>query len=907
MKRLLYYISALLVLASCTDSIFSDQFGNRGSSSDMQICAQVHPYTEHSPDTKASNEENSISNMLMFITDNGGTIRDAQFISGSKFLFNVDRSRLNDANGLDQSSIHIVANYPSNIDVQDYIDSKSVSDIESLAFSVSEGTMIDIPSVGIPMYGKKEGVNLEPHADLSDNEKIIRIELQRLYSKVTFIIQVKPTQWFDDKIQSFVMEEWTVHNVPKYVKVKNNIDDNGTLAEYIHTATVTRRNSSRGDNTVYQSRPDNNSDVLSFSFYMPEHKTSHKQNVDYPWLEGVQESEKGAVSEQFKQYRQYLKPEWVKETSGDTEQSKYATYVEIHGKYIDHNGAETVITYYVYPGANEYDDFNILRDFEYKNNIVIKGINNSMHATGSWVTYDHRVDVEQRDVVVNMQRETLLDCHWEIRPLRITLSEDIPQYTEMTISIIDPKTGNPVGSDGLPWIRMEVPDNPAGNDYCSVSSTDDIAYGKRKYFTTDLVSTTLKTNVSKTISKVSDGEEEHTVWIYVDEYANKKDADDTFDGTHPGYRNAIVRCSYSYEDTNGTHHDVSQDFIFRQWNIFKVEYGERPYYIEQYEEYLYNFDSKDQYVDAQGRPTTTDGMPWGMYNVELSEDNRAVVVPTTGWGIISGIIDNAVSKLKLLYDFYLSRDIIGKSSLTAHDYDGLDFTRKIAERPEAKIGKRPTNEMPESAVEYCINKNRRIHDKTNSENTGTINYNENRWYLPAIDEIEDICQGGYDYYEEFQDKLYWSSQPSFKLGKLHYVARITDSKQELDFYCDDIGNEDLFTFDGVNDPYYDKYGRARTTKVNAIGQTVPSESHGYQRVIFASGSGNTLDNKIQDELVYKNHSIYLEDTYNVGVWPFASNKKYTLDVPWSTETHYYDTGNRPRDEIHRVRCVYSVD
>lgn len=862
MKRLLYYISALLVLASCTDSIFSDQFGNRGSSSDMQICAQVHPYTEHSPDTKASNEENSISNMLMFITDNGGTIRDAQFISGSKFLFNVDRSRLNDANGLDQSSIHIVANYPSNIDVQDYIDSKSVSDIESLAFSVSEGTMIDIPSVGIPMYGKKEGVNLEPHADLSDNEKIIRIELQRLYSKVTFIIQVKPTQWFDDKIQSFVMEEWTVHNVPKYVKVKNNIDDNGTLAEYIHTATVTRRNSSRGDNTVYQSRPDNNSDVLSFSFYMPEHKTSHKQNVDYPWLEGVQESEKGAVSEQFKQYRQYLKPEWVKETSGDTEQSKYATYVEIHGKYIDHNGAETVITYYVYPGANEYDDFNILRDFEYKNNIVIKGINNSMHATGSWVTYDHRVDVEQRDVVVNMQRETLLDCHWEIRPLRITLSEDIPQGTNMTISIIDPETGNPVGFDGLPWIRMEVPDNPAGNDYCSVSSTDDIAYGKRKYFTTDLVSTTLKTNVSKTISKVSDGEEEHTVWIYVDEYANKKDADDTFDGTHPGYRNAIVRCSYSYEDTNGTHHDVSQDFIFRQWNIFKVEYGGRPYYIEQYEEYLYNFDSKDQYVDAQGRPTTTDGMPWGMEGDQLSSKYPSLAINglwndnTATNTVTNGVTNYKDNNLVLKYDYYLNRDVFKSSDFSDDNlktlgirwrpYGGYAFTKELIQVSDSDP--LPTNQSAESAVQYCFSKNKRKSD--GSVDTDPASGERFRWYMPSIDEIEDICMGGYSQFVTFQNKWYWSSQPAYQWHDVYYRFIISNSSGA--FYTDDLN-------------------RARATKVNDLFQT---EKSGVNTYIMSHRSDR-------------------------GNYTRTNNNNFS---PSS-----YQNGNQPRDKSNRVRCVYVFD
>ena len=45
--------------------------------------------------------------------------------------------------------------------------------------------------------------------------------------------------------------------------------------------------------------------------------------------------------------------------------------------------------------------------------------------------------------------------------------------------------------------------------------------------------------------------------------------------------------------------------------------------------------------------------------------------------------------------------------------------------------------QPQSAVEYCGNKNKRNSD-------GTIDYDNMTWYLPAIDEIEDICTAGSD-------------------------------------------------------------------------------------------------------------------------------------------------------------------
>lgn len=69
-------------------------------------------------------------------------------------------------------------------------------------------------------------------------------------------------------------------------------------------------------------------------------------------------------------------------------------------------------------------------------------------------------------------------------------------------------------------------------------------------------------------------------------------------------------------------------------------------------------------------------------------------------------------------------------------------------------------------MEYCVNKNKRNSD-------GTIDYDNMTWYLPAIDEIEDICIGGYSEFEVFQDKYYWSSQPAYRIGKMDYVAKVT--------------------------------------------------------------------------------------------------------------------------------------
>ena len=108
--------------------------------------------------------------------------------------------------------------------------------------------------------------------------------------------------------------------------------------------------------------------------------------------------------------------------------------------------------------------------------------------------------------------------------------------------------------------------------------------------------------------------------------------------------------------------------------------------------------------------------------------------------------------------------------LTVRNYSGLSFNEEIAttlkgnyaaqqtEHNEekgylAQIEKLNLTQSPSSAFAYCYHKNKR-NDK------GEVV--EQKWFLPAIDEIEDITVGAYDEFNKvFQNKFYWSCQPSY--------------------------------------------------------------------------------------------------------------------------------------------------
>lgn len=863
MKHPITYLSFILMLmltgASCSNLSEIDGI-EVAQCNDLRIVAHSKGFEEKNVSTKAlkNADESLVTNMALFVFDSNNAIVDYQFVEGSKPLFTIDRDTepysSHTQNLLQNAKIYILANVITTGDFTSVFGSSttSITNLAGLLALNCPVTGIDRPQIGFPMFGLKEHLDLRLKANSTlAPGAVIDITLTCLYSKIEFNISVVPEQT-SEVIQKFTLDSWTVHHIPAAVKLQlpDNSAETANVSNILSDSFT--RSTFSGSNPTQQGGTQ-----LTFSFYMPEHKVNGTKSAEfngYPWGHDTL----------FNESRQQYKP-MLLGTRAD-----YATYVEINGHYLDHNGKTRAVTYRVYLGEDNYENFYIRRDMQLTNNIIIKGITNSrttdMEGT---ISYDHRVDVEQSNFKFMLERETLLDSHWEIRPIRIVLDANEHPDAKIQVEILNPSAAN--------WLRMEMPSNPGGDDYCDVNSTD-LAYGKRRYFTTDLVTSTLSGGTLMEI--VADPDKaEHVIWMYIDENTTLP----TSDGSTT--RNATVQCRYYDNRNTSAPADVTENYTFSQRSLHRITENGHTYYIEYFEEYLYNFDAKDNYGG------TTDGMAWGLNGQMLSKTYDAVAmgnITIDAQGLISGSVKDRVEsqwtntvanqlKSSKKYDFYLSRDknsITNGDSLTSRDRSGLVFTQEIANSVNFDFKELTTKDQPASAIQYALNKNKRNSD-------GTLTLNNIKWYLPAIDEIEEITSGGYNQFEVFQDKLYWSSQPSYK----KYEVTFTGS------YRSGWGTTSGSAY--ASGAYFEDHpNRARATKT------------------IKSGNSNTNATSATNT----NGSEYiwgtLAFTHSGSVWIIG--EKFRDEVFNSTGPEenpgtdaHFDEGNCARDKINRIRCVYS--
>ena len=251
------------------------------------------------------------------------------------------------------------------------------------------------------------------------------------------------------------------------------------------------------------------------------------------------------------------------------------------------------------------------------------------------------------------------------------------------------------------------------------------------------------------------------VWIYVDECLEVGD----------GIRSGEIKVTYGSTTTGNFVATTNEayppvQYTINQRKLFGVTYGSNNYNIEYYEEYLHNFDSEEN-----TGLTEYEGMPWGLPGVQLSNEHQAILIGAGGMEDFTTKVKDAVLDYSPFYDFYLGSDVVkdywsfkndSEYNNLIHNRMGFDFCKEIIE----KVGSITTlslHEEPQSAIEYCYNKNKR-----NSVGKVVLNGNTG-WYLPAIDEMEEIVmskytESEYSYarFEDFQNKFYWSSQPAYK-------------------------------------------------------------------------------------------------------------------------------------------------
>lgn len=962
--RYIRFITAFIAIFAAT-SCFVDDFEHvevpSGSHDDITVVARVARFDDREVDTRGTKndaEANVTCMAVAIFPIVDGSIGNCVFYDfrmGNQLLFTIDRlEKKNDGSYIynvnEPYVMYVFANLPTM--TEEDCANKSLEEMKAMAYSVED---VDIPQNGFPMIGSlgdaitPEGDGktfiLKPNSETNptfplvngDESDLLNVPMKALFSKVNFTIKVTPDQTVDTHLTpQFTLDSYTVNNVPASVdfglgrmpRLDYSVTDDVTSVvgpfenprPLLNGITV-----ARGTQTI------------NFTIYLPERfltptYQSHDGSKDgqqelgyydypFPVVDGKYRAEDLDLRQRFKPELPY----------GQT-----ATYVTINGTFRDHQQHEFYVSYDVYLGEDNYGNFDTGRNCEYFHYITIRGILNSddqLHDPGNEISIDHRVNVTRVEpIIVNLRRETQLDSHFEVRPLRIRKNPDYKgdlSNAKVKIEVVYDKTPD------QKWIGLERSfGNGAQSGPTTYLNDGDLAddrknsLGKRKYFTSDLTYNTLAGDIQTGESQIDANgysttggqsvivpitEDDEAVWIYVDEAPINEAAD--------AMRKATIRISIA-ED--GTNYGAPIDYVIQQHQLFPVTHGDKTYLIEYVEEYLHNFDAEDSYGQ-----TKKEGMHWGLNDVQLSNKYTSFDTDKAGTSWKSDY--TSIYPLPY-YDFYIGKhdddnensDEYTKDGGTLHNFAGWDFTKEIAENSNAGFTKLTLSETANSAVEYCYNKNKRQSD-------GSVAEDDLVWYLPSADELEDFIIEGYSTFKEFQDNYYWTSQPAYIRNVFYYE------------YFRLIGSDDTYAFT----IYEDNKEYARATKVvydNGKYDYVPSGLESIARkadgtqvdnrakrnegnsTIFGyfymmrywkrdqwggkdygqdkKGIANAIENGIDvtngdyDEVFKdtkdgKRYYVHLGHLYNMVQKTEVNGKK--------------ETGYRKRTESNRVRCVRKVE
>ena len=899
------YIAILLTFfaVACTTEEFDQPLKNVGNR--VKIAARVMPFTDCnvSSRTAKNDKENEVKSLDLIIFGNDLKCVYMTHSSGES-VFSIDRGTQKEnetvldngdfagisQDNLSECQIYAIANFPelstSGLGVGDH-----VTEFMNISTAVSG---INIPSTGMPMLGSYVG-KVDLRASDEQITEPYEVPMQALYSKIVFNIEVDATQTTANQTPQFMIQGFKVQNVAESVDFYPGTESAKDLNDGNNDETAIIMNGDEPkvfDGVITGSTiATDGGNSISFSFYLPERflqAATAASQYAYPFGTGAN------IREEDKELRQRYKPLIAKDE---------ATFVTFTGVYTDHQGHTFDVSYDIYVGNDNYGNFDVVRNHQYNNMITIKGIQNSSDQSivEGAVSIDHRVTVERtQPVIISLRRETLLDAHFEVRPLRIRANmnhasnqgSSTNENAAIKVEIIYDDSDTQRNWIGLERSYGNGTAVQASETYCVGTGS---SAGKRKYFTTNLTTNTLAGNGTFTngfstaggqtvIVPISQAGE--CVWIYVDEC--------TEEGTSTkDLRSATIRTTYG--TINGTTFTAAAnqapiDYIINQHKLFLVQ-GEKSYHIECEEEYLHNFDADDTFTENQ---TEDEGMVWGLYNAQLSFDNMALYFDG-GNGFFSQLwswFQNLVTQslIRPYYDFYIPKhDTSVSNQAVKRAYRGWVFCNEIindinanasnrATGYDGQIGAIPMDAMPTSAIEYCYNRNKRNPD-------GSITSVD--WYLPAIDEMEDIIVSSYESFDDFHNKYYWSCQPS-------YIPNYaTTTGKTGTYYEDDNG----IYQDGDDVETKRNNGYARATKAYYKGDDGNPETIDWD---YTKSGTSGYDNLININMGFIGIGASAKMTYT-GTY----NNSIKLEN-WDTETMESisrEEGNFERSTKHRVRCV----
>lgn len=975
MKRYFYilFVGVLLSLTSCVqEDIYVDDIYTPSANSGLQFVAAVEDFDKHDVATRAEGgvSDAHVSEMTMIIFKGDGEMLPAMDakqnplpsnhinIRRSNPTFLIEATRYKGTGIIASMEAGVTAKYYNNLatnlgECRIYIVANAYhligerleageiqTETQLLEALVATDPTLKMPKdnnenpIGLPMIGTHGDDTFNLSYNATGNNSVATISMKKLYSKVEFTIQVKSNQVVAGQTPKFTLEDIEIYNIPSQIRMSHvdgqyvdvicggNLSESDIAKYYLYNSVngKAKHLDLPSKNTAYHDTSVTTDEKIEFVFYMPEHMVT-PNTITYP--QGMPEH-----------LYQYYKPKGVdavRNGDGTTSPSKIAPYVRLIGSYTDHNAQINKVSYDIYLGQNNYNDFTVKRNQRLCNYITITGLTNHKDAypdiEGN-VSIDHRVTMTSKGYNLSMEREAILDAHFEVRPLDVELSPG----GSMTVVI-------PAGYKDMIAFESDAAAREATGDAKNLYiDNSKERKGVRKYFTTNLVTelwnagnTDTEGNLTLTLKHSGELDENdkpkteiHRIWFYVDENQNVYDETgtgklDSESGNYTVsttlYRNAKVNFYYADGATPDLSAEPSSTINFQQWNLWRVwsADGKRYYDIEHEEEYLNNYVSDAQYGSTQ------DGMPYGLVDIQLSNLYPAACLTLSDSSWITNLIrdygkyigmnsveDMAIAsydQIQTFYDFYLTRDVETftdkqKAELEVRPYSGHKFNEEIAatlkknyaaqqvahtysEGNTAQIEKLNLTQAPSSAFAYCYHKNKRDAngDVCTINSDGTLNSTNLKWFLPSIDQIEDIALGAYDEFDRvFQNEKYWSCQPSYLRYKLNIIFRV------LGFNVGTL----------TADYYNDNTSRARATSVYTTDGTnytpLYSGAPGY------SGTQN-------GRATLENNGSWLRPDYGLK---FDMEQEGGYVENEITESEYIEKAprNLPRTESCRIRAVY---
>ena len=624
---------------------------------------------------------------------------------------------------------------------------------------ISYKTLLERPASGMPMVGKSNKT-----VDLTQAKGEVVIEMKALMARIDFSFKVSSSSGEIGKLPSLNLTDYKVSNMATSVPLiapdsESSLDRDGDgIAEK-----VTEREGVMDPTSgiIY-----NQSGEATLSFYVFE-------NLRKPGYEGAYPYPDSIASDAYQCY----KPLLAVRKDGDTIP---ATRLVIGGIYTDADDLTYTATCTIYLGSDPVSDFNVRRNHQYRNRVTISGITRTDDHSGNSVTFDARINVETTNpYYISLLRHKNLDAHFNITPMDIYLY-DTERNPSMDIEVKDPEKND--------WVRIErVPASvmASGNAEDYQISHPGQAYaagtGKRRFFTTDLLTDPDQLADNTRYDDVLDRDR---IYIYADENISTKS------------RKADLVLTYK---ENGQPVGEPHTVTLEQHGLLKVSVenaGIHQYYIyaEAYEEYLDYYDPLSSWTTDQ----VYDGLSWGPSDMGNINTGLGGFLPRRD--AIEGFFNGRKNTIAIL----MEQGIYGQN-------DGFLGDGSPTQPLQAMV----LDVKPSTAAEYCYRKNK-------TDGDGMISYDNMRWYLPTIRELENTLTTYYASTPEFQNSFYWSCNPAqrpFQLGDISIMEATSYARATMAHQVDGR----IVHKPSGTDQYYDPdlgpaspYGKALRTTVLRI-------------------------------------------------------------------------------------------